>query len=192
MPLHAGGRQPQPPWTPASAGGSRVRSRGSRSGQWWDLTERSGPAPPAPHAHPSQAVPPGGGALPCLQGKGLERGAVPGFRAPERVLPRGVSAGFLAPPSGGRSRSRVGPREGTGPLGTQPGSGPREGAQLGMRAGTRRTTRAGAGGTHSLGRTTVGVGGVTPRQVHKAGPGLSGAAGCVQSQERGASYPPPP
>lgn len=168
MPLHAGGRQPQPPQTPASAGGSRVRNRGSRSGRWWDLTEHSGPALRVPHAHPSPAVPARGAArFPVCRARGLsaEPSGIPCSRA--RVLPRGVSAGLLAPPSGGGSRSRVGPREGTGPLGTQPGSGPRKGArplgaQLGMREGTtRRATRVGARGTTSLGVHQRGWG-VTP------------------------------
>ena len=168
MPLHAGGRQPQPPRTPASAGGSRVRSRGSRSGRWWDLTSTPDPPFPPPHAHPSQAATARGTErFPVCRARGLsaERPGIPRSRA--RVLPLGVSAGLLAPPSGGRSRSRVGPREGTGPLGTQPGSSPRKGArplgaQLGVRAGTtRRATRVGAGGTTSPGVQQRGWG-VTP------------------------------
>lgn len=86
MPVHAGGRQPQPPRTPASAGvGDQGRVGGGTLPSAPDL------ALPLPTRTPPRLSRPGGGALPYLQGKGLECGALRGFRALERSSSRTAS-----------------------------------------------------------------------------------------------------
>ena len=148
MPVHAGGRQPQPPRTPASAGvGDQGRVGGGTLPSAPDL------ALPLPTRTPPRLSRPGGGALPYLQGKGLECGALRGFRALERSSSRTAS-----PPASSLHLAAAGAGAAWGP-GRARGHWTHNRV---MRAGTRRTTRAGAGGTPSPGRTAAEVGGSTP------------------------------
>lgn len=173
----------RPVYTAASARrpGQGVRGQG-RTGP--HRVRALDPAPSAPALTPRRLSGPRA-ALPsqgfCLQGRGLERGVVAGVHpaasaqglrsSGPRVRPRRVSTGLLAPPSGGRSRSHAGPREGAGRQAHSRGRGPRGARGPGCTAGV------GAQGGRGAARCTAGSGpregspgrtvGVAPWQVHR-------------------------
>lgn len=111
-----------------------------------------------------------------------------------RVRPRRVSTGLLAPPSGGRSRSHAGPREGAGRQAHSRGRGPRGARGPGCTAGV------GAQGGRGAARCTAGSGprgvpgahsGGRPLPGAQAGAGLRGWGAGFTARRGGASYPTP-